>query len=166
MCTSGCDWFRDDEFEYTRFGESFYLLHTNPANFESHVTSDNIVEDGNYFRCLNIHRKRQADEASSKIQACRDQCEDDAVCNFDCNNQSGTEVHEAWRDLMGVLDGTIRGNGSYPLLTTQASAMSDLVCFAANSLRELQNLAPLSCARIWSDMREDFIKEHTCTLKK
>ena len=164
---TNCDWiFPPEEFEYTKFGEAFYQLHLNPGGFEAYASSNKLAQDKNFFACLDIHRNRQANEAAAKIQACKDECPDDAVCNFDCNNRLGAEYHEGWRDLMGLLESVLQGDASYALLASQAAGISSLICYVLNIGRELQGLALLSCESIWASMEEDFVEDYTCTLTK
>lgn len=167
----GCDWIDDifnkkKEFDYYSFAEALQVMLSNPSGFETYAINNQLAEDQHFFTCLDFHRERKNNDALALIAACDDRCDGDAVCNFNCNNDNGTEFIEGFIDLMDILKSTVKGQTTYSVLEINAQAYSELTCFAVNSIRDLQGLSQLSCQEVWGQLEEDNIEEYACRLKE
>ena len=152
--------------DYTGFADSYHHLLFDSDNYDSYLATKHPQTNDFFFPCLKKHRNRHARAAQSSINACRDRCGNDSVCNFECNTQSGTEFMEARRDLLDLKRATLRENLDMDVLKFQGAIMGALDCEGINLIRALEGQPGLSCAEIAVQYRRDYLRSHRCTFER
>lgn len=155
-----------EETTYDEFGRSYHNLLFDSNNYDAYLTSSRPQSSGFFYPCLDKNLARHNNEAQLRINACNDRCANDAVCNFDCNTQQGTEFFEARRDLLELKKATIRQNLDTTSLKSQGFFQGEIDCLSINTVRSFEGLPALSCAQIANEFENQYISENRCVFEK
>ncbi|MDH3640458.1 MAG: hypothetical protein OES38_00040 [Gammaproteobacteria bacterium] len=161
----GCGVFEEEE-EYRGFGRTHYELNARPESFEAYVNDRQPARDEHFFDCLAQNLQRLDREISANVAACDEECGDDAVCKLDCNTRIGTDFLEADEQLILLERAAIRGEDSYDTAIATGRLLSDLVCLAVNTGRDLSGLPQLSCEEVWAELESEYVNRYTCKYER